>query len=271
MSIKPDHWIRDKCDDRIFIGTLKLNGVPQEKQKLHLTCKQVIGHQQLNPEYKQDILALSAGESREYEDVLFECVAQEPMIFPFVNGSFNSLLVGDQTKKCPSYGLSSYGYDIRLGRNFKLFNKMWPPEYNGCDMHWIKPTPDYEIVDILNPPDGLYKNIDDVGSIVIPSNSMALGVSIERICMPRNVTATCMPKSTLARAGIIADITPIEAGWKGYVTLELYNKTPNPIRIYSGMGIMQLIFHEGEHCETSYADRNGKYMDQPAEPIVARL
>ena len=88
--------------------------------------------------------------------------------------------------------------------------------------------------------------------------------------MRREVTAICMPKSTLARIGLCASITPIESGWSGYITIEMYNQTDYPIRVHAGMGIMQLLFSEGEPCNVSYADRSGKHQNQPAVPIVAR-
>jgi dCTP deaminase len=144
-----------------------------------------------------------------------------------------------------SYGLSSYGYDIRIADEFKIFTN-------------INTT----IVD----PKGFDPRsfVDYQGGVaVIPPNSFALGRSVEYFKIPRNVLTICVGKSTYARCGIITNVTPFEPEWEGYVTLEISNTTPLPARIYANEGIAQVLFFESdETCETSYADRQGKYQGQ---------
>jgi dCTP deaminase len=144
-----------------------------------------------------------------------------------------------------SYGLSSYGYDIRIADEFKIFTN-------------INTT----IVD----PKGFDPRsfVDYQGDVaVIPPNSFALGRSVEYFKIPRNVLTICVGKSTYARCGIITNVTPFEPEWEGYVTLEISNTTPLPAKIYANEGIAQVLFFESDEvCETSYADRQGKYQGQ---------
>ena len=144
-----------------------------------------------------------------------------------------------------SYGLSSYGYDIRIADEFKIFTNINTP-----------------IVD----PKGFDPRsfVDVQGEVaVIPPNSFALGRSVEYFKIPRNVLTICVGKSTYARCGIITNVTPFEPEWEGYVTLEISNTTPLPAKIYANEGIAQVLFFESdEACETSYADRQGKYQGQ---------
>jgi dCTP deaminase len=144
-----------------------------------------------------------------------------------------------------SYGLSSYGYDIRIADEFKIFTN-------------INTT----IVD----PKGFDPRsfVDYQGEVaLIPPNSFALGRSVEYFKIPRNVLTICVGKSTYARCGIITNVTPFEPEWEGYVTLEISNTTPLPAKIYANEGIAQVLFFESdEACETSYADRQGKYQGQ---------
>ncbi len=144
-----------------------------------------------------------------------------------------------------SYGLSSYGYDIRIADEFKIFTN-------------INTT----IVD----PKGFDPRsfVDYQGEVaVIPPNSFALGRSVEYFKIPRNVLTICVGKSTYARCGIITNVTPFEPEWEGYVTLEISNTTPLPAKIYANEGIAQVLFFESdEACQTSYADRQGKYQGQ---------
>ena len=176
------------------------------------------------------------------------------LINPFINQSFS---IHEDGTKVPSYGLSSYGYDVRIGRNVKLFkNKVSNPNtiIDICDF-------DNSLVDVLT----------DVDDFIIPPNGFALGVTVEHINMPRNFTATFMPKSTITRCGCIVHITPIESEWSGYVTIEISNVTKLPMKIKTGIGIAQMLFHPGnEECEISYKDRKGKYMNQPNVPITAK-
>jgi dCTP deaminase len=144
-----------------------------------------------------------------------------------------------------SYGLSSYGYDIRSADEFKIFTN-------------INTT-------IVDPKSFDPRSfVDYQGEVaVIPPNSFALGRSVEYFKIPRNVLTICVGKSTYARCGIITNVTPFEPEWEGYVTLEISNTTPLPAKIYANEGIAQVLFFESdESCETSYADRQGKYQGQ---------
>ncbi|MBI3597041.1 MAG: dCTP deaminase [Nitrospirae bacterium] len=144
-----------------------------------------------------------------------------------------------------SFGLSSYGYDIRIADEFKIFTN-------------INTT----IVDPKN--FDLKSFVDFKGPVcIIPPNSFALGMSVEYFKIPRNVMTICVGKSTYARCGIITNVTPFEPEWEGFVTLEISNTTPLPAKIYANEGIAQVVFFESdEPCETSYADKKGKYQAQ---------
>ncbi|MGH7395963.1 MAG: dCTP deaminase [Candidatus Rokuibacteriota bacterium] len=144
-----------------------------------------------------------------------------------------------------SYGLSSYGYDIRIADEFKIFTNI---NTTIVDPKRFDPR----------------SFVDYQGEIaVIPPNSFALGRSVEYFKIPRNVLTICVGKSTYARCGIITNVTPFEPEWEGYVTLEISNTTPLPAKIYANEGIAQVLFFESdEACETSYADRQGKYQGQ---------
>ena len=144
-----------------------------------------------------------------------------------------------------SYGVSSYGYDIRIADEFKIFTN-------------VKST----IVDPKNLDPG--SMVDFKGPVaIIPPNSFALGRTIEYFRIPRNVLTICLGKSTYARCGIITNVTPFEPEWEGHVTLEISNTTPLPARVYANEGIAQVLFFESDEvCETSYRDRKGKYQAQ---------
>ena len=145
-----------------------------------------------------------------------------------------------------SFGLSSYGYDMRVAREFKIFTNV-----NNA---------------IVDP-----KNFDEASTFVpyegdvciVPPNSFALARSVEYFRIPRSVLTLCVGKSTYARCGIITNVTPFEPEWEGYVTLEISNTTPLPARIYANEGIAQVLFFRGEEApEVSYRDKKGKYQGQ---------
>ncbi len=166
---------------------------------------------------------------------------QQNMITPFV---------GKQVKNASnsgiiSYGVSSYGYDVRCANEFKIFTN-------------INTT----IVDPKNfDPNNFVDIVSDV--CIIPPNSFALARTIEYFKIPRNVLTICLGKSTYARCGIIVNVTPLEPEWEGHVTLEFSNTTPLPAKIYANEGVAQMLFFEADEvCETSYLDRNGKYQGQ---------
>ena len=144
-----------------------------------------------------------------------------------------------------SYGPSSYGYDIRVSDEFKIFTNV-----------------NSTVVDPKAFDEGSF--VDYRGKLcTIPPNSFALARSVEYMRMPRNVTGIVLGKSTYARCGIVTNCTPLEAGWEGYITIEISNTTPLPARIYANEGIAQVLFFESdEECLVSYADRSGKYQGQ---------
>jgi len=159
------------------------------------------------------------------------------MIEPFEGGQVRDGVI--------SYGLSSYGYDIRVAPEFKVFTNVHnlvvdPKEFD-----------DRSFVDI---------NADEC---IIPPNSFALARTVEYFRVPRDVLVICLGKSTYARCGIIVNVTPLEPTWEGYLTLEISNTTPLPAKIYANEGISQLLFFRGnEPPEVAYADRKGKYQNQ---------
>lgn len=144
-----------------------------------------------------------------------------------------------------SYGLSSFGYDSRCSDEFKIFTNV-----------------DNAIVDPKDfAPNSFVDRQTDV--CVIPPNSFVLTRSVEYFRIPKDVLVICLGKSTYARCGLIVNVTPLEPGWEGHVTLEISNTTPLPAKVYANEGLAQFLFFRGSsECETSYADRNGKYMGQ---------
>ncbi len=144
-----------------------------------------------------------------------------------------------------SYGVSSYGYDVRVGRHFKIFTNVY-----GAVVDPKKFSPE-AFVDI------------EADHCLIPPNSFALAETVEFFEIPRNILAICLGKSTYARCGVIVNITPLEPEWRGKITIEISNTTPLPAKIYANEGIAQILFFRAEEvCETSYADKKGKYQDQ---------
>jgi len=159
------------------------------------------------------------------------------MIEPFTDGQVRNGVI--------SYGVSSYGYDIRVADEYKIFTNVFSAV---VDPKHFDPK---SMVDFKG------------GICVIPPNSFALARTIEYFHIPRGVLTVCLGKSTYARCGIIVNVTPFEPEWEGYVTLEISNTTPLPARIYSNEGIAQVLFFEAdEECLISYADKKGKYQKQ---------
>ena len=144
-----------------------------------------------------------------------------------------------------SFGVSSYGYDMRVADEFRVFTNVYGT-----------------VVDPKNFDPNAFVTVH-APICTIPPNSFALGRSVEYFRIPRNVITICLGKSTYARCGIIVNVTPFEPEWEGYVTLEISNTTPLPARIYANEGIAQVLFFESdEACEVSYADKKGKYQAQ---------
>lgn len=150
-----------------------------------------------------------------------------------------------ETTGVVSYGVSSYGYDIRVSNEFKIFTNI-----NAT----VVDPKHFEEVNV----------VDFTGDVcIVPPNSFALARTVEYFKIPRNVLAICLGKSTYARCGIIVNVTPFEPEFEGHITIEISNTTPLPAKIYANEGIAQVLFLEGdESCETSYKDRKGKYFAQ---------
>jgi len=168
---------------------------------------------------------------------IIEMVRKHKMIEPFVENQVRDGVI--------SYGVSSYGYDIRVADEFKIFTNVYsaivdPKDFDPSSM------------------------VDFRGKeCIIPPNSFVLTRTVEYFRIPRKVLTICVGKSTYARCGIIVNVTPFEPEWEGYVTLEISNTTPLPAKIYSNEGIAQVLFFEAdEECRSSYADKKGKYQKQ---------
>ena len=164
-------------------------------------------------------------------------VKEDNMINPFVEKQ--------QSNNNVSFGLSSFGYDARVSDEFKIFTNV-----------------NSEIVDPKNfkPTNFVTKKVSEC---IIPPNSFVLARTVEKFKIPDDVLVICLGKSTYARCGIIVNVTPLEPGWEGYVTLEFSNTTPLPAKIYANEGVAQFVFLKGnEKPEVTYADRDGKYMGQ---------
>jgi dCTP deaminase len=152
-----------------------------------------------------------------------------------------------------SYGVSSYGYDVRVGTKFKIFTNAT--------------SGGVAVIDPKNFTDDLFVSVDTADTendyIIIPPNSFVLCETVEVFKIPRDILAICVGKSTYARCGLIVNVTPLEPQWRGKITLEISNTTPLPAKVYANEGIAQLIFLKASQvCDVSYADKNGKYQDQ---------
>lgn len=166
-----------------------------------------------------------------------EMALNHGMIEPFVDHQVREGVI--------SFGVSSYGYDIRVADEFKIFTNVFSAvvDPKNFDPHSM---------------------VDYKGDIcVIPPNSFVLAKTVEYFRIPRKVLTVCLGKSTYARCGLIVNVTPFEPQWEGFVTLEISNTTPLPARVYANEGIAQVLFFEAdEECEVSYADKKGKYQKQ---------
>ncbi len=172
---------------------------------------------------------------------IIEQSMQHDMITPFEPKQVRSV----NGQKVISFGTSSYGYDVRCAKEFKIFTNI-----NSA------------IVDPKNFSENSFVNFE--GDVcIIPPNSFALARTVEYFKIPRDVLVVCLGKSTYARCGIIVNVTPLEPEWEGHVTLEFSNTTNLPAKIYAGEGVAQMLFFQSDEiCQTSYADRGGKYQGQ---------
>ena len=186
--------------------------------------------------------------------------ASQGMLNPFQPKLIRHLDPDQKKKAVLSYGCSSYGYDLRLSsKEFLIFRHvpgtvMNPKSFNPKN---LERTP-------------LHKD-NDGSYFILPAHSYGLGVALEKMKVPENITVICLGKSTYARLGIIVNTTPAEAGWEGHLTLEFSNSSGADCRIYANEGICQILFFEGDPCATTYNDRKGKYQNQLEEVTLAKI
>ncbi len=195
-------------------------------------------------------------------DIWITKMAAGGMIEPFEPKLIRQVLLDSVELSRPviSYGLSSYGYDIRLSPvEFKIFRHVPgtiinPKRFNPKNL---------ESVPLMSDDDGDY--------FILPAHSYGLGVALERLVIPEYITCLFIGKSTYARCGLVWNLTPGEAGWTGYLTLEVSNSSSADCRVYANEGVVQALFLEGDPCETTYATRAGKYQDQPQRVTLAKV
>ena len=189
-------------------------------------------------------------------DIWIKEMAQNGMISPFEP----QLVRHVENLPVISYGLSSFGYDIRLSPlEFRVFRHIPgtvvdPKNFNSENLEPVKLHADRN---------GKY--------FILPAHSYGLGVALEKLDIPNDITVLCIGKSTYARVGLIANLTPAEAGWRGHLTLEFSNSSSADCRIYASEGVVQLLFLEGAACAVSYENRRGKYQDQPEQVIFSKV
>ena len=172
---------------------------------------------------------------------IIEQAEKNQLIKPFEKGQIREV----DNKKVISYGVSSYGYDVRCANEFKIFTNTFS-----------------SVVDPKNFDEKSFVDIQD-SECIIPPNSFALARTVEYFKIPRSILTLCLGKSTYARCGIIVNVTPLEPEWEGHVTLEFSNTTNLPAKIYANEGVAQMLFFESDQvCKTSYKDRGGKYQGQ---------
>jgi dCTP deaminase len=208
-------------------------------------------------------------------DIAERCIGiPKPMIDPFIIDQVREVRFASEVspglfhpRKVISFGCSSYGYDARIGFDFRIFTNL-----------------SSKIIDPKAIDERVFTQVTiekhDPAPIIIPPNSFALGVSLERFDIPRDVVCIVLGKSTYARCGIIVNVTPLEPCWRGYITIEISNTAPLPAMIYPGEGICQVIFLHNDRsgpmdrvCQTSYGDRQGggKYQDQQQRVVTSRV
>ncbi len=187
---------------------------------------------------------------------ILELCEQAKMISPFYPRLIRTV---DQAPAI-SFGLSSYGYDITLsGKEFRIFRRLPgdvvdPKAFTIDHLEWSNLQHDSQ---------GAF--------FILPAHSYALAVSVERFVMPADVIAICLGKSTYARTGVIVNVTPLEPGWQGHLTIEISNSSDSDVRVYANEGIAQLVFLRGDPPSTTYADRSGKYQHQQHQITLAKV
>lgn len=236
MSIKSDNWIRQQClwpSGHLYAGMPRPDAMIEPFEPTQIRYHERKVSEPLPASYTPTVE--ESGVKHLYEKFL----EHEPRLVV--------------KEKVISYGVSSYGYDIRCADEFKVFTNV-----------------NSTIVDPKNFDPASFVEVSGKGYCIIPPNSFALARTVERFNIPRNVLAICLGKSTYARVGLVVNVTPLEPEWSGYLTLEFSNTTPLPAKVYANEGCAQLLFFEGDPCDVSYKDRNGKYQDQAATPTPPR-
>jgi dCTP deaminase len=235
MTIQSDIWIEEQCKTPTHV---KLNDDGQILEYLHLSVGEAA------------VLATFHPNIKPADELYLE--GWKPMIAPFyaeqvreIYDPYPAFGQVDEPRPAISYGVSSFGYDVRCGEEFEIFTNI-----NGG------------IVDPKNF-DKKFLHSHRGQECIIPPNSFALARTIEWFKIPRDILTICLGKSTYARCGIIVNVTPLEPEWEGQVTLEFSNTTSLPAKIYANEGVAQMLFLKGDQpCRTSYKDRGGKYQGQ---------
>lgn len=190
-------------------------------------------------------------------DLAIRDLAELGMIEPFYRHQIRTLTDG---APAISRGVSSFGYDITLSATeFRIFRRIPgevvdPKNFTIDHLEWSN------------------LQLGSEGSwFILPAHSYALGVTVERFVIPEDILAICLGKSTYARTGVIVNVTPLEPGWTGHLTLEISNSSDSDVRVYAGEGIAQLVFLRGDRPDITYADRSGKYQGQALEVTLAKV
>jgi dCTP deaminase len=186
-------------------------------------------------------------------DLQIKHFAEHGMIAPFVDHQVKESSLG---KPVISYGLSSFGYDLRLAGELRIFTRT----YDRHKMHLALMDPKSFDDDIVQPAKQYITQLDSY--FVLDPGDSALGRSVETLHLPDDVFALCVGKSTYARCGLIVNTTPLEPGWRGELVVEIHNTTSQPMKVYANEGIAQLTFFRGDRPLITYGDRNGKYQNQ---------
>lgn len=252
MSIMSDHWIRNQCLPPTHVVEKPHGVIEYASEPFSPNVAAWHRSTELLKNLNSFGMNLTNDPSGVGTDVTQWCPAVrpitevekanwKPMIAPFIDGQVRQV----DEQKIVSYGLSSYGYDVRLANKFKIFTNI----HSG-------------VIDPLNMDDNCYVDFEG-DTVIIPPNSYVLGYTVEYFNIPRNVLVVCVGKSTLARAGCTLNVTPIEPMFQGTVVIELANTTTLPMKIHANQGVGQFLFFQSdEPCKTSYADRGGKYQGQ---------
>jgi len=191
------------------------------------------------------------------DEQILELCETRNMIAPYET----SLVRFRDEKRVVSYGVSSFGYDIRIGTEFSYLAEGYISDVTDCILDPLEPNPSSSWISTTLAEDDAF---------IIPPNGLVLGHSVEKFSMPEDVIAVCLGKSTYARLGLVCNVTPLEPGWVGYLTIELTNTSSRPLAVHVNQGIAQLLFFKGDMPSVSYADRAGKYQNQPKGVVHSR-